>query len=170
MCDLTPVRNWLLAVFAAIVAAVAVIVTAAAANGSWWYAWTSPGLMVSAAATTAVAVFLCGRALSALETYCKCVGDSCRGACANMRNAINAARTVLGIQAAACLSAVLVAWIPWVAQPVMYVIIGALLSQLAMIFYAILVLSKLRECAVKPPVGQTGGTGAFDSAAAARRS
>ena len=42
MCDLSPVRNWLIATLIAIFAAISIIIGAAIANGSWWLAWTAP--------------------------------------------------------------------------------------------------------------------------------
>src|SRR5690349_2790863 len=132
MCDPTPIRNWLLAILAAIVVAVAFIVVAAVTNGSFWLAWQSPGWMLLAAASTGLGLFLCGKALDALNTFCTCASERCAGACSSMRNTLNAARTVLGIQAVACLQAAAIAWIPGVPQVIMWTIIGALVIEAAL--------------------------------------
>lgn len=146
MCDTTPVRSWLLAALAMIVGAIGAIITAAALNGSILLAPASPIPMMIAAALTAVGVLFCGLALGALDVLCKCAGNRCAGQCANLRNLVNAAKTVLGIQALACLTAALYAWIPFVGQPSMWVIIGALFIQLALIISAIVFLRNLSDC------------------------
>jgi hypothetical protein len=76
MCDPTPIRNWLIACAAAILVAAAIVVGAAIANGSWWYTYLSPIGMVAAAAATGGAILFCGQAMSALDTYCACVGHA----------------------------------------------------------------------------------------------
>lgn len=154
MCDLTPVRNWLIATLVAIFAVVSVIVGAAIANGSWWLAWTAPFGMLAAAALTGVAIIFCGQAISALDTFCKCAGARCMGPCDNLRNVLNAARVVLGIQATSCLGAALAAWIPVAGQVVMWIIIGSLLIQAALIISAFAFMSQLATCqaAPAPPV------------------
>ena len=155
MCDLSPVRNWLIATLVAIFAAVAIIVGAAIANGSWWYAWTALFGMLAAAAATGLAILFCGFALSALNTFCACAGSKCAGPCGNLRNVLIAANVVLGIQATACLAAALVAWIPVAGQPVMWIIIGALLIQTILIISAFAFMSQLATCQTSPPVPPT---------------
>lgn len=156
MCDPTPVRNWLLAVLAAIISAIACIVAAAVANGSIWQAWQSSIWMIVAAASTGLATFLCGQALSVLDTFCRCTGVRCVGACSNMRNTINAVRVVLGIQMTACLMAAAQAWIPFVGQALMYPILAALFIQLVLIASAIVFYRQLEDCA-RPPIDPGGG-------------
>jgi hypothetical protein len=159
MCDPTPIRNWLTAILVAIIAAIALIVAAAIANSSFWLAWTSPGWMLAAAAATGAAALLCAGALSALETFCTCAGSSCAGACSNMRNTVNAARVVLGIQALTCLTAALSAWIPVAGQVLMWIIIGALVIQAALIASAIGFYAQLTSCATAAPPLGSGGSG-----------
>ena len=143
MCDLSPVRNWLLAMLAAILAAVAIIVGAAIANGSFFVAWTAPAGMLAAAAATGLAILFCGLAASALDVFCNCAGASCAGPCGNLKDVLNAVRVMLGIQATACLAAALIAWIPVAGQPLMWIIAGALLIQAALIIRP---LSLCRSC------------------------
>jgi hypothetical protein len=151
MCDPTPVRNWLIGIAAAIAVAIGLIVAAAVTNGSFWLAWQSPGWMLLAAAAAGAAVLVCGQTLTALDTLCRCAGERCAGQCYNMRNTLNAARVVLGIQATACLLAAAYAWIPWVAQPSMWIIVAALATQAALIISALAFFSSLARCA-RPPL------------------
>lgn len=160
MCDLTPLRNWLIACAVAIMAAVATIVGAAIANGSYWYTYLSPIGMLVAAAFTGAAIAACGMALSALDTYCACVGARCAGQCNNMRTTLKAAMTVLGIQATACLTVAAYAWIPGAANPAQWVIIGALIIEAALIIGALGFFSALSACAAPAPGGPGSGTGA----------
>jgi len=146
MCDLSPVRNWLIATLVAIFAAIAIIIGAAIANGSWWYAWTAPIGMLAAAGATGLAIIFCGRALSALDTFCKCAGSSCAGPCGNLRSVLIAANVVLGIQATTCLGAAAAAWIPVAGQVVMWIIIGALVIQAGLIISAFAFMSQLATC------------------------
>lgn len=159
MCDPSPIRNWLLAVLAAIAVAIGLIIAAAVANGSFWLAYTSPVWMLLAAAATALAIFLCGQAMTALDVFCTCAGPRCAGPCTNMRNTINAARAVLGIQATTCLAAALAAWIPIAGQVLMWIIIGALVIQVALIISAIVFIDQLTACAKPAPSGPGSGTG-----------
>jgi hypothetical protein len=147
MCDPSPVRNWLFAVLAAVIGAIGFIGVAIATNGSFWLAWQSPGWMLAAAGSTGLAVVFCGFAVAALDRYCTCVGEHCSGACANLRNTINAARVVLGIQAMSCLAAALIAWIPGIGQPPMYAIAGALFLQVVLLVAAIAFYKNLVACA-----------------------
>jgi hypothetical protein len=162
MCDLSQVRNWLIATLIAIGAAIAIIVGAAFAKGSWWSAWTSPIGMLLAAGAAGLAIILCGQALSALDTFCKCAGPRCAGPCGNLRNVLVAANVVLGIQAAACLGAALTALVPVVGDTVMWIIIGALVIQAALIISAFAFMSQLATCQLSPSpsggAGQTPGT------------
>jgi hypothetical protein len=147
MCDTTPLRNWLLAIAAAILVAIAFIITAAVLNGSFWLAWQSPIWMLLAAAATGGAILLSGQASNALDILCRCTGDRCAGQCNNMRNVLAAAKVVLGIQAIACLTTAAYAWIPGAAQPSMWIIVGSLIIQAALIISAIAFLSNLQTCA-----------------------
>lgn len=162
MCDPTPVRNWILATIAAIFVVVAIIVGAAVANGSWYYSWTAPGVMISAAIVTGVAIFFNSMALGALNTFCACAGARCASACSNLRATLTAAGVLLGIQATACLLAALSAWIPSVGQAPMWIIIGALVIEAAVLITALAFLSALTSCqttTVPPPKGSGSGAG-----------
>ena len=150
MCDFTPVRNWLIGLAAAITVAAAVALGAAAVNNTGWYAWLAPAGMILAAAITASAILLCGAAIDALDAFCACAGSRCAGACSNLRATLNAARVVFGIQATACLVAAGVSWIPWVGAAPIYVIIGALIVQLALIISAIYFVTQLASCQTAP--------------------
>lgn len=150
MCDISPIRNWLIATLIAIIAAVAIIIGAAIANGSWWLAWTSPFGMLAAAGATGLAIVFCGRAISALDTFCECAGSSCTGPCRNLRSVLVAANVVLGIQATTCLAAAAAAWIPVVGQVIMWTIIGALTIQTALIISAFAFISQLASCQSTP--------------------
>jgi hypothetical protein len=150
MCDPIPFRNWLIGISVAIFAAAAIVIGAAVANGSYWYVYLSPIGMLVAAAATGGAILLCGQALDALNRLCTCTGDRCSGQCNNLRNTLNAARVVLGIQATACLTVAAYAWIPGAAQPAMWVIIGTLFIQAALIVSAIAFYAQLATCAASP--------------------
>jgi hypothetical protein len=150
MCDLTPLRNWLIATAVSIFAAVAIVVGAAIANGSWWYAWTAPLGMLAAAGAAGLAMLFCSRAVAALDTFCACAGSRCAGPCGNLRNTLVATGVVLGIQATACLSAAAAAWIPVAGQVVMWTIIGALMIQAALIISAIAFMAQLATCQSEP--------------------
>jgi hypothetical protein len=64
-----------------------------------------------------------------------------------LRNTLNGIRTVLSIQAASALALVIPALIPYVAAGGMIAIIGALISQIALLIGVILFLARLRGCA-----------------------
>lgn len=153
MCDFSPVRNWLIGLAAAIVSAAAIALGAAAVNNTGWYAWLAPVGMLAAAAVAGLAVLLCGFAIDALNGFCACAGARCAGPCGNLRTTLNAARVVLGIQATACLTSALSAWIPGVGSAPIYVIVGALVIQLALIISAIAFAVQLGSCqSSTPPV------------------
>ena len=156
MCDPTPLRNWLLAIAAAIATAIGLIITAAITNGSFFLAWQSWGWMLLAAGATGGAILLCGQARTELETLDRCTGERCAGECKNMRNVLDGARVVLGIQASACLATATYAWIPWAAQPSMWVIVAALTVQAALIASAIAFFKNLAACCLKINIPQGG--------------
>ena len=157
MCDIGPFRNWLFAILAAILAAVGFIVAAAVANGSIFAAAGSPVLMGIAAALSALAALFCGFALNELNTLCACLGVRCSGPCDNLRNTLNAIRVVLGIQATAAAGVALIAWIPVAPQPLMWIIIGALVIQAALVISLLAFLNSLERCArPAPPTGPPG--------------
>lgn len=161
MCDPTPIRNWMIACAAAVFAAAAIVIGAAIANGSWWYTYLSPIGMLVAAAATGGAMAFCSQALSALDTYCACIGRRCDGACSNLRGTLRAAMAVLGIQATACLTVAAYAWIPGAANPAQWVIIGSLIVEAALIIGAIAFYNALVACgsvSIPPPKPPAPGT------------
>jgi hypothetical protein len=96
--------------------------------------------MVVAAAATGAAILLCSQAISALDTYCACVGARCARQCNNLRTTLKAAMAVLGIQATACLTVAAYAWIPGAANLAQWAIIGTLFVQAGLIIGAIALL------------------------------
>lgn len=159
MCDWTPVRNWLIGIAAAIFVAAAIAVGAALVNNTYWYSWLAPVGMIVAAGATGGAILLCGAAISALDTFCACAGVRCSGACTNLRNVLNAARVVLGIQATACLTSALSAWIPGIGAVPIWVIVGALIAQAALIISAIAFMVNLSNCQTTSPGSAPGAPG-----------
>ena len=168
MCDPSPVRNWLIGPAATVASAAAIALGAAAVNNTGWYAWLAPAGMLVAAGLAGLAVVFCGMAIDALDVFCACAGSRCAGPCSNLRNTLNAARVVLGIQATACLAAAAIAWIPWAGSAPIYVIVGALIIQVGLVISAIVFMSQLASCQTDtvpappapkaPPVG-TGPVG-----------
>jgi len=148
-CDPGPLRNWLLAISAAILASVATIVGAAIANGSYWYVYLAPIGMLVAAGFAGVALLFCGFALNALDALCTCTRGRCKGQCDNLSIVLNGARVVLGIQATACLAVAAYAWIPGTAQPAMWAIIAALFIEAILVISAVALFAALADCAAK---------------------
>jgi len=148
MCNFQPVYNYLNAVYAAIAAAMVLIGSAAILNASFLGAPGSPALMVLAGTSTSSAIVLLGIALGKMNAFISCKGDleKCRGNKSNFNNALNALRTVLGIQAAACFAAAGVAWVPWAGLAPMYAIATTLLIQLAMVTALIIYARSLINC------------------------
>jgi hypothetical protein len=165
MCDPGPLRNWLIALAVAIFAAAAIVVGAAVANVDWWLTYLSPIGMVAAAVASGMAILLCGQAISALDTLCKCTGARCVGECANLSNTLQIAKVVLGIQAVACLTVAAYAWFPGAAQPAQWVIIVTLIGQGLLIIGAIVFMTLLSNCALasKGPSSSGQGLSSTDS-------
>jgi hypothetical protein len=157
VCDWTPVRNWLIGAAAAIVLAAVTALGAAAAGSSFYYSYLAPFGMLAAAAITAGAILLVTAAIGALDAFCACAGARCAGVCGNLRRTLDAARIVLGIQATAALTSAAAAWIPGIGQVPIYVIIGALFIQLALIISTIYFLTQLASCQTPPPPPTSGG-------------
>lgn len=63
-----------------------------------------------------------------------------------MRNTIKGAIAVLTIQATTALAAALAAWIPFVGANSMYLILGSLAIQFALIISAIIFMTQLNSC------------------------
>jgi hypothetical protein len=162
MCDDTAVKVWLSIATGLVATAIGLIIAAAVANGSFFGAWASPGLMLGAAAATGGAVVALGFAASAMQEYYDClrrvgaIGTQCAGALANWMNNVAALKTVLGIQAAACLANAAIAWIPWGGQVQMWVILGALIAQAVLIVSLGFFISELNKCLPTPPPASPG--------------
>ena len=153
MCDLTALRNWLLAVLLAILAAVGFIILAKIVNANPNTSAATPLVMVAAAMATLGAIVFVSLALSALTTFCACAGPRCSEPCNNLRTVLNGAIVVLGIQSTACLGLALVGLIPGLPQIPMAVILGTLLFQGFLILTAVIFMLMLASCrsAVAPP-------------------
>jgi hypothetical protein len=72
---------------------------------------------------------------------------SCAAEFSNFMSALAGLMTVLGIQAAASFAAAGIAWMPWAGQAPMWVILGALVVQLALIPSLIAFFEALVRCA-----------------------
>ena len=152
MCNSQPVFNYLNAAYAAIVAAIVLIGLAAVANNSFFGAPGAPALMVAAGVSTISAVVLLGFAVGKMDAFIACTSklEKCRGNKSNFDNAMNALRTVLGIQSTACFVAAGFAWIPWAGAAPMYVIATTLIIQLPVIATLIISAKSLVNC-LQPP-------------------
>jgi hypothetical protein len=146
MCNPDPVRNWLIGIAATISAAAITIGIAIAFNVSLW-PYLAPPIMFTAAGLTGIAVLWCGFAINALNVLDACTGKRCIGQSGNIRRVLIAVGTVLGIQATACVIVALVSAVPFLSQPAMWVIFGALFAQAALVLTAIAFFNNLATCA-----------------------
>jgi hypothetical protein len=146
MCNPNPLRNWLIAIAGTITTAASMIGVAIALNGSP-KPYLAPAFMFTAAGFTGLAVLWCGFAINALNVLDACTGKRCIGQSGNIRRVLIAAGTILGIQATACGIVALVSAVPFLSQPAMWVIFGALLVQVALILTAIAFFNNLATCA-----------------------
>ena len=73
-----------------------------------------------------------------------------------MRATLTASAAVLGIQATACLAAAFHAWIPIAGSVLMWIILVALVIQLALIASAIYFFTALEKCNNPPPPTGSG--------------
>jgi hypothetical protein len=147
-CDLTPVFALLTAAAISIAIAIGFIIAAAAANNSFFGASGSPGLMVAAGVAALAAVGSLAGTRAMVESYFVCMGspEQCIGAFNNLLNAITGLMTVLSIQSTASFAAAGIAWIPWVGAAPMYVILGALIIQAALIPTVTVFVNDLITC------------------------
>jgi hypothetical protein len=150
MCDPSPVRSWLFLLLGALVLAVGAIGAAVISNGSILLAWMSTGWMIAATLLTGGGILLCIAALSALDTFCRCAGSACEGACGNMRRVIQGIQLVLGFQLLACIAVTAIAWIPLAPLPFMITIGAALFFQLVGLVSLIPFYSQLATCQASP--------------------
>lgn len=148
MCDLGPLFTTLGVAAALITASVASIAVAAALNGGFFSAPGAPIPMIAAAATAAAAAVLIVTAQQKAFEYFACVGSpaGCQTDLNNLTEALEALAGTLAVQAIAAGVVAASAWIPWAAQPAMWAIAAALLTQLAMIPTAILYANDFLDC------------------------
>lgn len=160
-CDPGSLIASLVAAGVAIAVAIGFIVAAAIANNSFFGAAGSPALMVGAGVSSGVATGLLGLAKSAADAYFQCAGSppACLGAYDNLIAALAAMITVMGIQTTACFVVAGIAWIPWAGGAPMYVILGALIIQAALIPTIIAFANALISCISSLPMGGTGTSG-----------
>lgn len=151
MCDIGPLRNWLIASLTTLIGAIGLVTAAAILNNSFFGAPASPALMIAAGVAAALAVVLLGFAISALNAYCQCLSGRCEGQCSNLRNLLSGVVAVLGIQATACFAAAGIAWIPWAGAAPMYVILGAFIIQVPLIISGIAFALALAKCGQPAP-------------------
>src|SRR6266699_203504 len=130
-------------------AAIAAVVVAAVLNNGFFSAPASPAAMISAGLLTGAAVAALAFARAQAESYFQCMGapPACAGALSNLLNALMALVTVLGIQVTACFVVAGIAWIPWAGGAPMYVILGALIIEAALIPTTIAFAVTLVSCA-----------------------
>jgi hypothetical protein len=117
--------------------------------------------MVGAGVSSGVATGAHGHAKGAADAYFQCAGSppACLGAYDSLIAALAAMITVMGIQTTACFVVEGIAWIPWAGGVPMYVILGALIIQAAMIPTIIAYANDLINCISSLPTGGTGTSG-----------
>jgi hypothetical protein len=147
MCDTNPLKLWLGAALAAVLAAIAFIVIAVVANESLLHVVQAPGWMLLAAASSAAAVAACLFALGSLDALCACLNPSCAGECDNLRKLIHGTWVVLGIQTSAALAAAIPALVPFVGEAPMNTIAGALVVEGVLLVSHIVFILALDNCA-----------------------
>lgn len=161
-CNLTPFTALMATAAALIAGAIAAVITAAVLNNGFFTAPGSPAAMVTAGALTLGAIAALAAARGLVSDYYQCMGapPACAGALANLLNALAAIMTVLSIQATACFVVAGIAWIPWAGAVPMYVILGALIIQAALIPTVIAFATAFVDCVNRatevPPRGGFG--------------
>lgn len=112
--------------FAAAPPAVAIAI---ALNGGFFTAPGAPIPMVVAGIAATAAAVLLKQALDALNDWVRsgCLSRECAGKFYNIRNALAASITTIGLLATACFAIAAVAWIPWVSQPGMWAVYAPML-------------------------------------------
>ncbi len=164
MCDSSAVRNWFLAIAGMMVVAAIIVIVAIGANTSIIQAEHATEFMLAALVAIAVAILFCTFARTALNTYCTCAAafPACKSACSSVGALLTAVQTVLGIEAAACLTAALWAWIPFIGIGPMLIIFAAMIAEVGVIIGGIALLLQLFSCqgpTIPKPTGTGTGTG-----------
>lgn len=152
MCDFTIVSILLAAASVAITLAAVAIGVAILTNAGFFTAGGSPAAMITAGISTAAAVGSLIAASVAATDFFNCIlasnagAAACAGQFSNFSNNISAMITTLSIQATACFATAGIAWIPWAAQAPMWVIVGSLAVQSALIPSLTVFFNDLRKC------------------------
>lgn len=144
MCDLSDITTQLVIASAAITAALGFIAAAIALNGGFFSAPGATVPMGLAAASSAAAAMALSSALQVLEA-CD-VPTQCAGELENLRNALSALSTVLGLQATAAALAIIPAAVPYLGAAPMATIAATLTVQVGLIPSAIAFVQILGEC------------------------
>ena len=148
MCDLQPLFLSLGIAGGLILASAAAIGLAAALNAGFFSAPGAPIPMLVAAASATAAVVALVTAGNRANEFFACVGspEACQGQLTNLTEAIEAIAAILAVQALAAAAVAAVAWIPFAAQPAMWVIVTTLVSQLAFIPVVIAYANDFLKC------------------------
>lgn len=152
MCDFSVVAGLLTSASLAITVATIAIGVAIATNAGFFTAGGSPAAMITAGISTLAAAGFLIAANVAVTDFFNCMITSnpgisaCAGQLTNFSNNISAIITTLGIQATACFATAGIAWIPWAGQVPMWVIIGSLTVQAALIPSLIVFFNNLKDC------------------------
>jgi hypothetical protein len=131
-------------------------------NGSIVATEHAPAVMLAALVVTGIGILCCTLARTALNTYCACAAafPACKSACSSVGALLTGVQAVLGIEAVACLTAALWAYIPFLGIGPMLVIFGTMIAEFILILGAILLLSQLFSCQGKiPPPPSSPGPG-----------
>ena len=149
MCDLPTVIALLGTAGALITVSMVLLGVAIALNNGFFSAPASVGVMISAGGTLVGAIVVLVPLAGMVNDYVQCMGaaTACAGELSNFQNALTALITVLAIQATASFVAAGIAWIPWAGQIPMWVILGSLFMQLALIPTIIAFFNDLVRCA-----------------------
>jgi hypothetical protein len=126
--------------------AVGFVVVAGATNGSLLSAMSSPLLMLVAGACSLAATIMIWGAQAELQVFCHCVGDECKGKGPHVKWNLAAIQLVLGVETAACFAAAAHAWMPALAPPAMWIIMGAVLVQFGLFNSALGFVAGLVDC------------------------
>jgi hypothetical protein len=163
MCDLPTIVALLGSAAGLITASLVALGVAIALNNGFFSAPGSPAAMAVAGGLLVAAVAVLSPASALINDYVSCMnaGAACAGQLSNVQNALAGLITVLGIQAVASFAAAGIAWIPWAGQAPMWVILGSLVVQLALIPSIIVFFNDLVRCAeaaaASPPAGSSSG-------------
>ncbi|MCK4738634.1 MAG: hypothetical protein KAT46_01675 [Deltaproteobacteria bacterium] len=136
MCDDSSLKLSLYAAITAFAVAIALCTVAAFLNGSFWLAYLSPALMLLTAIASGIATIALMLAVYFARKYYECMlegltkeemnRDLCSGEFQNFTRNIEALVLTAGILTTTAAGIALSAWIPWIPQPAMWSLIGAM--------------------------------------------